>query len=76
MEARPLALETIAYAADDVAHLFALHRLWAPHFAKRSVLAASMRRTHGSITSSTKSRIDFPLVRPLRLAFVYRNLDV
>lgn len=74
--ARPLSSETIEYAAHDVAHLFELHRLWAPRFAKRAVLAASTQRMlcsmHGPVPAASKSRIDFPLVRPLRLAFVYK----
>jgi len=81
MMARPLTSETLEYAAHDVAHLFELHRLWAPHFTKRAVLAASTRRMlcsmHGPTPAASKSRIDFPLVRPLRLAFVHhhRNPD-
>jgi hypothetical protein len=78
---RPLSSETIEYAANDVAHLFALHSLWYPHFSKRAVLLASARRMRSSLHDETatpaasKSRIDFLLIRPLRLAFVYRNLD-
>jgi len=77
---RPLSAETIEYAANDVAHLFALHSLWYPHFSKRAVLLASTRRMRSSLyetaaTTISKSRIDFLLMRPLRLAFVYRNLD-
>lgn len=48
--ARPLAPETVAYAADDVRHLFAMYAAWSPYVGERAVLAASLDRARQHTT--------------------------
>ena len=71
---RPLPPAALAYAAADVAHLFAMHRLWSPFFAERAVLDATAARIMAAPSRAQEAHcVDFAPLRARRLCFVYRR---
>jgi len=65
---RPLDPELLAYAAEDVAHLFHLYELWRPFVNERTVVAVSMERTSAQ-KERIMSRLDFSPLRVRRPRF-------
>ena len=68
---RPLDPELLAYAAEDVAHLFHLYELWRPFVNERTVVAVSMERTAAAHNPPQQimSRLDFSPLRVRRPRF-------
>lgn len=73
---RPLAPETLAYVAADVAHLCEMYRMWSPFVGDRAVQLATADRVQRHLrrrrqqVATIMSRLDFAPVRPRQLCFV------